>query len=69
MTELSAHKKAFGACWLAFLKLTIPMDIYKSILSKMHSHIIPHMARPIMLMDFLKDSYDAGEKFIHSLGS
>jgi len=58
--QLSSHKKVFGECWLAFLRIRLPLDIYKSVLSKIDSHIIPHMKNPLLLMDFLTSSYSTG---------
>lgn len=54
------HKKIFEACWLAFLALPLTTPIYKDILRRMDTHILPYMVQPIRLIDFLKDSYDVG---------
>jgi len=50
----------FGECWLAFFRIPLPMDIYKSILNKVHSHVIPYIDNPLLLVDFLTHSYSAG---------
>ncbi|KAJ2670563.1 Maturation and nuclear export of 40S ribosomal subunits interacting protein [Coemansia spiralis] len=55
-----AHKKAFSEAWLALLRLPLTPDIYKQVLLTMHKRIIPHMADPKSLMDFLSNSYDSG---------
>ncbi|KAG2173710.1 hypothetical protein INT43_005130 [Umbelopsis isabellina] len=60
LLRLSTHKKALQNCWLAFMKLPLPNDIYKKTLLIMHKRIIPHMTDPRLLMDFLTDSYNAG---------
>ncbi|KAI8615011.1 CBF/Mak21 family-domain-containing protein [Chytriomyces sp. MP71] len=54
------HRKAFTECWLAYLKIQMPADVYKKILLIMHKNIIPRMTQPTLLIDFLTDSYNAG---------
>lgn len=61
LCRLRVHKKALQNCWLAFMKLPLSNDIYKKTLLIMHNRIIPHMTDPRLLMDFLTDSYNAGE--------
>lgn len=58
--ELAEKKKVFSKCWLTFLKLPLTTDTYKRILVNLHEFIMPHMNHPIMLMDFLTDSYNLG---------
>jgi len=57
---LIGHKKMFEACWLAFLALPLTTPIYKDVLRRMDTHILPHMMQPIRLIDFLRDSYEVG---------
>ncbi|KAJ3387538.1 hypothetical protein HDU84_000720 [Entophlyctis sp. JEL0112] len=59
--RISAQRKAFSDCWLAFLKIGgLPVEVYKKILLVMHKVVIPHMTQPSLLTDFLTDSYNAG---------
>ncbi|KAI9203164.1 CBF/Mak21 family-domain-containing protein [Polychytrium aggregatum] len=57
---LSQHKKVFGECWVALLRLPLTEEIYKRTLLIIHKKIIPNMNRPAHLIDFLTDSYNAG---------
>jgi U3 small nucleolar RNA-associated protein 19 len=54
-----AHRRAFSDAWLTFLTLkSIPKDIIKKVLIRLHTSIIPHMTSPVMLSDFLTHSLD-----------
>jgi len=53
-------KKAAGRCGLQFLQLPLPKDVYKRVLLRMHSHVLPHLRSPLLLSDFLTRSYDVG---------
>ncbi|XP_073001994.1 protein NUCLEOLAR COMPLEX ASSOCIATED 4 [Typha latifolia] len=53
-------KMKFTKAWLSFLKLPLPLDVYKEVLAKLHQNIIPCMANPAILCDFLTRSYDIG---------
>ena len=57
---LSGLQRAFGDCWVGFLKLSLPVEIFKRVLVIMYRSIIPHMSHPTHLMDFLTDSYNQG---------
>jgi U3 small nucleolar RNA-associated protein 19 len=45
---------------LAFLKLPLTTKIYKLVLTNMDEKILPFFTKPVLLMDFLKHSYDVG---------
>ncbi|RHZ61656.1 hypothetical protein Glove_346g70 [Diversispora epigaea] len=60
LLQLSYHRRVFSDCWLALLKLPMTQELYKKVLLIMHKKIIPYMSQPIMLMDFLTESYNAG---------
>ncbi|XP_027331363.1 nucleolar complex protein 4 homolog B isoform X2 [Abrus precatorius] len=53
-------KLKFTKAWVAFLRLPLPLDIYKEVLVNLHQVVIPHLSNPIMLCDFLTRSYDVG---------
>ncbi|KAA8546183.1 hypothetical protein F0562_020923 [Nyssa sinensis] len=53
-------KLKFTKAWISFLRLTLPLDVYKEVLVSLHQAVIPHLSNPIMLCDFLTRSYDIG---------
>ncbi|KAF9586931.1 hypothetical protein IFM89_039803 [Coptis chinensis] len=53
-------KLKFTKAWLSFLRLSLPLDVYKEVLVTLHQIVIPHLSSPIMLCDFLTRSYDVG---------
>ncbi|MED6209343.1 hypothetical protein PIB30_053703 [Stylosanthes scabra] len=53
-------KLKFTQAWLSFLRLPLPLDVYKEVLVNLHQAVIPHLSNPIMLCDFLTKSYDIG---------
>eukprot|EP00850_Spirogloea_muscicola_P011130 SM000068S20562 [mRNA] locus=s68:158858:163752:- [translate_table: standard] len=55
-----SQRKAFNDAWLAFLRLPLPPDTYKQVLGRLASDVIPHMTSPVLLSDFLTDSYERG---------
>ncbi|KAL7120677.1 hypothetical protein ACP275_02G136400 [Erythranthe tilingii] len=46
--------------WLSFLRLPLPLSVYKEVLVALHQSVIPYISNPIMLCDFLTQSYDIG---------
>lgn len=61
LLRLSVHRRALQDCWLAFLRLPLTEETYKRTLLILHKRVIPYMSQPPLLMDFLTDSYNAGE--------
>ncbi|KAK9129210.1 hypothetical protein Sjap_009697 [Stephania japonica] len=57
---LKKIKLKFTKAWLAFLRLPLPLDLYKEVLVNLHQMVIPHLSNPILLCDFLTRSYDIG---------
>ncbi|KAL1333529.1 hypothetical protein HN51_062358 [Arachis hypogaea] len=53
-------KLKFTQAWLSFLRLPLPLDVYKEVLVNLHQVVIPHLSNPVMLCDFLTRSYDIG---------
>ncbi|KAH7664531.1 U3 small nucleolar RNA-associated protein 19 [Dioscorea alata] len=53
-------KLKFTKAWLSFLKLPLPLDVYKEVLVTLHQNVMPYMANPAILCDFLTRSYDIG---------
>eukprot|EP01134_Creolimax_fragrantissima_P002675 CFRG2675T1 len=60
LTELGPHKKVFTNCWRALLRRALPLDVYKRILMRLHTDIMPHLTNPRLLIDFLTNAYDQG---------
>ncbi|XP_010266226.1 PREDICTED: nucleolar complex protein 4 homolog isoform X1 [Nelumbo nucifera] len=53
-------KLKFTKAWMSFLRLPLPVDVYKEVLVTLHQAVIPHLSNPVMLCDFLTRSYDIG---------
>ncbi|KAI5411799.1 hypothetical protein KIW84_056752 [Lathyrus oleraceus] len=53
-------KLKFTKAWIAYLRLPLPLDVYKEVLINPHQAVLPHLSNPIMLCDFLTKSYDVG---------
>lgn len=60
LKRLGPHMKAFSSCWLAFLRLQLPTDIFKNVLLRLPDEIMPCMVDPKLLLDFFRDSYEIG---------
>ena len=53
-------KKYYGNCWLQILKNRITLDQYKRVLIILDTAVLPYMARPLLMTDFLVSSYNVG---------
>ncbi|KAK9756306.1 hypothetical protein RND81_01G088000 [Saponaria officinalis] len=53
-------KLKFTKAWMTFLRLPLPLEVYKEVLVNMHQTVIPFLSNPAMLCDFLTRSYDIG---------
>ncbi|KAL5562325.1 hypothetical protein UlMin_032072 [Ulmus minor] len=53
-------KQKFSKAWITFLKLSLPLDVYKEVLANLHQVVIPYFSNPVILCDFLTRSYDIG---------
>jgi hypothetical protein len=53
----------YGEIWMGILKHKMSVEMYKEILIQLHSVIIPALASPLLLADFLTDSYNIGQSF------
>ncbi|KAJ4846639.1 hypothetical protein Tsubulata_014653 [Turnera subulata] len=53
-------KLKFTKAWLSFLRLPLPVDVYKEVLVSLHQSVIPYLSNPAVLSDFLTRSYDIG---------
>ncbi|KMZ70850.1 Nucleolar complex protein 4 [Zostera marina] len=53
-------KSKFTKAWTSFLRIRLPVDVYKEVLVTIHQIVIPNISNPVILCDFLKSSYDMG---------
>ncbi|XP_072271810.1 nucleolar complex protein 4 homolog [Pyxicephalus adspersus] len=58
--QLKEHKKVFEKVWMTFLKDKLSVNLYKKVLMILHESILPHMAKPTLMIDFLTAAYDVG---------
>lgn len=65
LVPLQEHKKAFQEMWLGFLKHKLPLSLYKKVLVAMHDSILPHLAQPTLMIDFLTSACDVGKWDFH----
>jgi U3 small nucleolar RNA-associated protein 19 len=54
------RRKAYSEAWMSFLCLSLPNDIYRKSLSRLHDLVIPNLTTPLLLSDFLTHSLDRG---------
>ncbi|ELU14912.1 hypothetical protein CAPTEDRAFT_227825 [Capitella teleta] len=54
------HKKCFSTLYLTFLSQKLSASLYKKVLISIHDKIMPRMANPLLLADFLTESYNIG---------
>jgi hypothetical protein len=54
------HRKAFGACWLAFLRLPLPPRVFEASLARLTDSVLPHMEQPLLLCDLLTNAFSRG---------
>ena len=55
-----AVKRSYSELWECFLKLPLDNEIYKRVLLILDEKVMPHLARPLLLTDFLINSYNVG---------
>ena len=58
--SIEAHKRAFDDVWIQALRLPLSMANYKRVLGAIPQRVLPYLHRPVLLMDFLTDSYNVG---------
>lgn len=59
--KVSSQKIAFQKCWLAVLRLPQSTKQHHKVMAVLHKKLIPNMAQPQMLMDYLTDAYNDGD--------
>ncbi|XP_030074101.1 nucleolar complex protein 4 homolog [Microcaecilia unicolor] len=60
VTKLKEHRRAFERMWIGFLKHRLPTSLYKKVLVILHDSILPHMSKPVLMIDFLTAAYEIG---------
>ncbi|RLN75136.1 hypothetical protein BBJ28_00011879 [Nothophytophthora sp. Chile5] len=60
LRSVKQHQHAFSLAWIATLRLKLPQAAYKKVLVQLPDEIMPHLANPLLLADFLTDSYNIG---------
>ncbi|XP_057872584.2 protein NUCLEOLAR COMPLEX ASSOCIATED 4 isoform X2 [Cryptomeria japonica] len=53
-------RSKMSKAWMSFLKLPLPVEVYKKVLANLHKTVVPYLSNPILLSDFLTRSYDIG---------
>lgn len=62
LSTCKGHLQEFSACWVNFLQgvSAVAPKLHRSFLVIVNDRIIPYMAKPTLLADYLTDSYNAG---------
>lgn len=58
--DYDTSRKAFSDLWEQFLKLKLDPELYKRVLIVLSDKVMPHLLRPLLLTDFLMNSYAVG---------
>lgn len=54
-------KMSFSALWQNLLKYPLTPGLYKRVLILLPEKVIPHLDKPLLLTDFLINSYEIGK--------
>uniref|UniRef100_A0A6B2L1L0 CCAAT-binding factor domain-containing protein n=1 Tax=Arcella intermedia TaxID=1963864 RepID=A0A6B2L1L0_9EUKA len=69
--SLAEHKKHFQNCWMEFLRMDLSQEVLQLVLGTLHEKVIPFMANPNVLMDWLMVCVSLGGEYailaMHSL--
>ncbi len=57
----SQAKKFFSLIWHQLLKYPLTPGLYKRVLVVLPDKVIPHLEKPLLLTDFLMESYRIGK--------
>ncbi|EGZ24263.1 hypothetical protein PHYSODRAFT_485830 [Phytophthora sojae] len=60
LRNVKQHRHAFSLAWIAVLRHKLPQTSYKKVLVQLPDEIMPHLTNPLLLADFLTDSYSIG---------
>lgn len=53
-------KKYFSSIWQAIFKYPLTPSLYKQVLILLPEKVLPHLEKPLLLTDFLMESYAIG---------
>ena len=60
-SDAREHQKCYGKCWSTLLATpNLPKATYVKMLSQIPTLVLPHLSNPLILSDFLTDSYALG---------
>ncbi|KAL3672082.1 hypothetical protein V7S43_002746 [Phytophthora oleae] len=60
LRSVKQHQHSFSLAWIAVLRHKLPQAAYKRVLVQLPDDIMPHLSNPLLLADFLTDSYSIG---------
>lgn len=60
LLSLPQHRREFSTCWLTFLRQPHTDAMVKRMLVNLDRDVVPHLANPALLIDFLTDAYNLG---------
>lgn len=60
LQDVDYYKKAFSKAWLALLSLPFTAAQHKLLLKHLPEHVVPNMRNPMLLADYLTQSYATG---------
>lgn len=60
MVSVSEHKRLYSSTWLEFLNCKLSATMYRRVLQILHDKVMPNLTSPLILCDFLTQSYDVG---------
>lgn len=56
-------QSSFQVVWITFLKFGFRKALHKKVLLNIHEKVMPYLAKPVLLTDFLLDTYNLGGSF------
>lgn len=59
-TRAYSYKKPFTDAWISFLRADLSDDLFKRVLARLHTHILPSLSQPLLLADVLTDCFSRG---------
>ncbi|KAK7474423.1 hypothetical protein BaRGS_00034306 [Batillaria attramentaria] len=60
VSSLKEQRKRFTAVWMEFLRSELTPSLYRRVLTKLDEKVIPFLSSPLVLSDFLTQSYNIG---------
>ncbi|XP_045173435.2 nucleolar complex protein 4 homolog B-like [Mercenaria mercenaria] len=60
ITSVVEHRRLYSCSWVEFLKFKLTATLYRKVLVIIHEKVMPNIASPLVLSDFLIESYDIG---------